>query len=197
MKVSDISTQLGKAGLELTAVADRSEVLVPPNLAGFVKDICEIEADDLTTVEKREPDLQGRINESWYRLAGHGGLFESARREFYVAVDLAEPDGEAEYWWARVVLRDVWDLAGAGAATGVLGNGFLHPAFVMLSLDGESIVRVDEGELVVELALVRNVSGERRLREHGVWMLSSSSTNESTRSAIRRWLDHHGGTTSD
>ncbi|MEX2973644.1 hypothetical protein [Streptomyces sp. C184] len=134
------------------------------------------------------PRLLEVANSGWYRLSRDGGLFAADDPEFLLAVNCAEPDEPRVWWWARVSLSDRWDIVGAGAGTEILGNGSGRPAFVMLSLDGNVIVRAQQGENSTEFVLVREPHRVQFFRQHGEWMAGRPRTGTFVRTAIERWL---------
>ncbi|WP_102923978.1 hypothetical protein [Streptomyces noursei] len=188
MDESRLTESLAEAGLKYRGVIDPATPLIPPNLAGFANSCPAEEVADVEYLMSEDPQLLEKANSGWYRLAREGGLFAARDPEFLLAVDCAEPDEPRLWRWARVSLSDQWDIAGAGAATGILGNGSGHPAFVMLSLDGESIVRAQQGETSTEFVLVREPHHVQFFRNLAAQMLRWPDTTEPSKAAIERWL---------
>ncbi|GII77229.1 hypothetical protein Sru01_22110 [Sphaerisporangium rufum] len=105
-------------------------------------------------VKLPDPDRVVKFNADWYEIATEFGLF-AADRSFLVALSPAiDPvfdqareeahDWEDPVWWQSmwglVELADDWDLAGQGAASGILGSGYGHPGFSMSAVDGSVFI---------------------------------------------------------
>ncbi|WP_143631324.1 MULTISPECIES: hypothetical protein [Streptomyces] len=190
MDENALSTSLAEAGLRLLGKIDATEPLIPPTLATFATSCPAEDGAFREAVDLDDPRLLEKANSEWYRLALRSGLFSKADSRFLVAVDFADSE-LPQWWWVRVELLDEWDIIGAGAASGVLGNDFCRPAFVMLSLDGGVILRCDVGELRIDFAVVREPHRARTLLGHGQWMVESPIVDEFSRAAARRWLNSH------
>ncbi|MEU9119348.1 hypothetical protein AB0C96_05715 [Streptomyces sp. NPDC048506] len=188
MDESRLAASLAKAGLKYLGMADSTAPLIPPALAGFANSCPAEGVTDVEYLMSDDPQLLEKANSGWYRLSREGGLFPTGNPEFLLAVNYAEPDEPHVWRWARVSLSDPWDIAGTGAATGILGNGSGHPAFVMLALDGNAIIRAQQGEKSTEFVLVREPHRVRFFRQHGEWMARRPRTGEFDRTAIERWL---------
>ncbi|MCQ4045921.1 hypothetical protein ACFOSC_17120 [Streptantibioticus rubrisoli] len=188
MKEVELSASLADAGLTLLGMIDPATPLIPPTLATFASSCPEEGGVSFVTVSSAEPRLPEVANFEWHRLSREGGLFGEDNADFLVAVNCADANSPKIWQWAKVRLSDDWDIVGAGAASGVLGNGACHPAFVMLSLDGNVIVRGDEGETSLDFTLVRDPHRNQTLRRRGEWMASRPRTDEFTRAALERWL---------
>lgn len=183
-----LSTSLAEAGLHLLGMADVADPLIPPVLATFVSSCPSEDGAFGEVVDLDDPRVHERANAQWYRLALHCGLFGSSHPRFLVAVNCAG-SSFPRWWWAQVELLRKWDLVGVGASSGILGNGPCRPSFVMLSLDGDVILRCDIGQSSIEFSVARESRRAQTLRQHGAWMISSSRADEPTRAAIGRWLD--------
>ncbi|WP_438487910.1 hypothetical protein [Streptomyces sp. S186] len=188
MDESRLADALAEAGLKYSSLIDSTTPLIPPNLAGFANSCPAEGVADVEYLMSDDPQLLEKANSGWYRLAREGGLFAAEDPEFLMAVNCAEPDEPRVWRWARVSLSEQWDIAGTGAATGILGNGFGHPAFVMLSLDGNAIVRAQQGEKSTEFVLVREPHHVQFFRNLAVQMSRWPDTTEPTKTAIERWL---------
>ncbi|MEU6711943.1 hypothetical protein ABZ897_10760 [Nonomuraea sp. NPDC046802] len=127
---------------------------IPTRVAMVATSASEVELWHVRAVELGDPDRVAQFNADWYALATEFGLF-SAERQFLVMLTPAiDPvfdqarestdDWEDPAWWEHVwglvELEGDWDLAGAGAASGVLGSGYACPAFVMSATDGSVFV---------------------------------------------------------
>ncbi|MES4903245.1 MULTISPECIES: hypothetical protein [unclassified Streptomyces] len=192
MQEAELAEGLAAAGLTYLGPVDPSTPLIPPRLAAFANSTAAEGKEWAASVESDAPDFRERVNHEWYMLAADQGLFQRQNPEFLLAVAGREPEHGAS-WWARVALRAEWDLAGAGAAAHVTGCGWGHPEFVMLSLDGDVIVRGSQGQKWTDFVCLRNPHHIRSLREMGAHMTESSSIPQETREAITRWLDHTSG----
>lgn len=195
MQEAELAEGLAAAGLTYLGMVEPSAPLIPPRLAAFANSAAADGNEWAASVESDAPDLRERFNHEWYMLAADQGLFSRENPEFLLAVAVAVEDegGESEHrasWWARVALRAEWDLAGAGAAAQVTGCGWGHPEFVMLSLDGNVIVRGSQGERWTDVVCLRDPHRIRSLREMGARMTDSRSIPRETREAIARWLAH-------
>jgi len=106
------------------------------------------------TVESRDPDRIAKFNSDWFEMATDLGLFSAGRR-FMVSLSPAidpvfdQAREETDNWkdpawwesvWGLVELDSDWDLAGAGAASRVLGAGFGHPSFATSAEDGSVFI---------------------------------------------------------
>jgi hypothetical protein len=93
-----------------------------------------------------------RINAAWLTLATRHRLIAGGRQlTGDGGVFLLSIRGGGERQWLRVRLVEPWDLAGLGAASGVLGSGAGRPDFAMLALQGWVAIRATTGEDGVEL----------------------------------------------
>ncbi|MGY5061180.1 hypothetical protein ACWDFR_45360 [Streptomyces sp. 900105755] len=186
-----LSTSLANAGLCLLGTADVADPLIPPTLATFASSCSSEDGAFGESVNLEDPELWRKANSEWHRLALGSGLFSEVNPHFLVAVKGSDVNS-VQWWWVRVKLLDEWDIVGAGAASGILGNGPCRPSFVMLSLDGDAILRCDVGQESIDFSVVREPHRAQTLRRHGEWMAGSPRVDELTRAAIRRWLDSHG-----
>ncbi|WP_174533395.1 hypothetical protein [Micromonospora chalcea] len=78
-------------------------------------------------------------NAAWWDLAYTGRLFDDEGC-FLVSVGPADEEPSARPHWARVRLRDEWDVIGKGVDGGVLGGPPGRPGFVMMALDERVVV---------------------------------------------------------
>ncbi|GAA2915497.1 hypothetical protein GCM10010517_81590 [Streptosporangium fragile] len=127
---------------------------IPAFIAGMVTSCGPKEGRRDRVVKLHDPDRIAKFNADWYAMATEFGLFATDRR-FLVSLSPAidpvfdRAREEAEDWedpawwesvWGLVELLSEWDLAGAGAASRVLGSGYGHPGFVMSAVDGSVFV---------------------------------------------------------
>lgn len=127
---------------------------IPTLIAGMVTSCGRGEGRSDRTVKLDDPDRVAKFNSDWFEMATDLGLF-STKRRFMVslspAIDpvFAQAREETDNWeepawwesvWGLVELHSDWDLAGAGAASGVLGAGFGHPSFAMSAEDGSVFI---------------------------------------------------------
>lgn len=185
-----LSASLAQAGLELLGEVDSIDPLIPPTLATFAGSCSSEEGALGAAVDLDDPRVREKANAEWYRLAQDGGLLAGVGSQFLVAVNRTERDSP-QWWWVRVELLNEWDIVGAGAASRILGNGPCLPSFVMLSLDGNVILRCDVGQMSIDFSMVREPHHAQTLRQHGEWMVEWPRTDEFTRAATRRWLGSH------
>ncbi|WP_329276155.1 hypothetical protein [Streptomyces sp. NBC_01451] len=185
-----LSTSLAKTGLRLLGTVDATEPLIPPTLATFASSCTTEDGAFGEAVDLDDPRVREEANSEWYRLALRAGLFSGVDRRFLVAVNFAD-SGPHQWWWVRVELLDEWDIVGAGAASGILGNGPCRPSFVMLSLDGGIILRCDVGQASIDFSIVLEPHHAQTLLRHGEWMVVAPRVDELTRAQIRRWLGSH------
>lgn len=108
---------------------------------------------DVRVIARRGARSVTRINAAWLALATRHQLFGDTRwgweyedGEFFLSTP-----GDDEPHWLRVRLSEPWDLAGWGAATGLLGSGAGQPEFAMLAPAGTMALRVTTSEDRVEL----------------------------------------------
>ncbi|MFJ8832958.1 hypothetical protein [Micromonospora aurantiaca] len=78
-------------------------------------------------------------NAAWWNFANTGRLFDEEGR-FLVSVGPVDGEPSAGPHWARVRLRDEWDVIGKGVDWGVLGGPPGRPGFVMMALDERVII---------------------------------------------------------
>ncbi|MFE3637674.1 hypothetical protein [Streptomyces sp. NPDC059168] len=187
MNEKELSRSLVGAGLRWLGAADGLDPLIPPNLATFVSSCSSEDGTIGSTVRLDDPQLRERVNSEWYRLAQSCGLFNEEDRKFLLAVDGLGGDFPG-WWWGRVELLDEWDIADEGAATRILGTGPLRPSFVMLSPDGQAILRCDVGEESIDLTALRNPGHVNFLLQQGEWMARSPRVEGRVKGAIERWL---------
>lgn len=127
---------------------------IPARMAGMVTSCGPEEGRRDRVVKLDDPHCIEKFNADWYEMSTEFGLF-SADRRFLVSLSPAiDPvfdrareeadDWEDPAWWERVwglvELSSDWDLAGAGAASGVLGAGYCTPGFAMSAVDGSVFV---------------------------------------------------------
>lgn len=157
-------------------------------------------------VDLNDVDLIARFNAEWCALATEHGLF-SAERQFLVALTPAidpafaqereetddwEDPAWWEYVWGLVELQEDWDIAGAGAESGVLGSAYGQPAFVMSAIDGSVFVvgtRWEDGIGVVALPQPYRSSTLRELARRN---LEAGGRTEEEEQDMQAWLvsDH-------
>ncbi|GAA3681645.1 hypothetical protein GCM10022267_80540 [Lentzea roselyniae] len=186
-----LAESLATAGLDYVGMVATTATYAPPTLVTFAHAGGGGEFVCAEEVAYDDPQRVAKLNAAWMRMCTDAGLFDNSHR-FLVGVKIEESDDEDPvWWWAEVALMDSWDLAGAGAATGVLGTGAGYPAFVMLSLDGNVVVRAAREQGGVGIGVHRCPNRMPVLRSHGEWMADWPDSPEFTRNAIRRWLDAH------
>lgn len=127
---------------------------IPANLAGSVTSCSRTEGRRDRTVELHDPERIEKFNADWFEMATELGLFSEDHR-FLVALSPAidpifdQAREAAENWkdpvwwewvWGLFKLQDGWDLAGAGAESGVLGSGYGYPGFAMSAMDGSVFI---------------------------------------------------------
>ncbi|WP_367044198.1 hypothetical protein [Streptomyces sp. Je 1-332] len=190
MQETQLARSLAKAGLTYLGMIDSLAPLIPPNLASFVNSTAADGHCAAVGLENVAPNLVESFNGEWHRLCLSEGLFPSSKPEFLLAVNEGKSDPSNALWWARVALETEWDLAGAGAAAGVTGNGQGRPEFVMLSGDGNVIARGSTGEQYTDCVLLRNPHRVQKIRELGADMAHWTDLPLSTRDAVARWLEH-------
>lgn len=190
MNERDAARALSSGGLAFRRMADPSMSLIPPTLATFASATPAGVGRVAAIVSRDAAELAAKANADWHRICLTGGLFEEAEPRFFVAINCAAGDMPTAWRWAEVTLADTWDIMGAGAA-GVLGNGYCHPGFVMLSLDGEVIARGDTWEREIGTVLVREPYSRIPFRQQGEWMITRPRTGDWERAAIERWLEKH------
>ncbi|GAA3125464.1 hypothetical protein [Streptosporangium carneum] len=189
MKESVIEASLAEAGLIFMGMVAISDPLIPPDLATRASSCFSEELTLAESVYLDDPLLLEKANREWYRMSREGGLFGEGERKFLVAVNCADGDSPQIWWWAKAELSDPWDIMGAGAASGALGAAHSYPGFVMLSLDGDVIVRGDRGEVSIDLTVVREPHRLPIFLRHGEWLAAWPDTDEFTRAALKRWLE--------
>jgi hypothetical protein len=184
---SDLAEQLGMAGLVFLGWADDSEPRVPGSVARYAVS-CDAESGRTdVTLEYSDPRWREKANDAWFDLAVSAGLF-GADREFLVAVTVQPEVYPVPIRWAKVRLASSWDIAGEGAA-GLLGSGRHLPEFVMLSLDGEVIVRGTVWQDGIGFLAVPHPHRAAALRQQAEFYATWYRTSAEDRLAARNWLD--------
>lgn len=182
--MNQVAASLAEVGMRFLGMLDTSSSVIPPKLAAFASSCIEAVG---VSVDVEDPRMFEKANDASYRLAMEGGLF--GKRGFLLAVRHLEVNTPEFQWWARIAFLDQWDVVERGSESGVLGRRAGYPAFLMLSLDGNVILRGDRGESTVDFTLVRNPGHIKMLIDHGEWLTRWSTTDEFSRQSIRRWLD--------
>src|ERR1700761_862069 len=170
---SDINASLGRAGIIFRGFADQSAPLLPPVLASMAANFSlDTKGFDSFSVESGDPRVRDKANAEWYRISSTGNLFDEASREFLVGVKIEENDGFGLWRWARAAIEDSWDVMGSGAAE-LLGNGPCLPGFIMMSLNGRTIVRGMVWETSIGAVAVRDPQDIPKFREFAIWQAES------------------------
>ncbi|WP_344475943.1 hypothetical protein [Nonomuraea monospora] len=86
-----------------------------------------------------------------------------------------------------VELHDTWDLAGAGAASGVLGSGHGHPGFAMSATDSSVFVAGTVWQDSIGVAVVPQPHRSPMLQELARRNLAGRRTAEE-REDLLKWL---------
>ncbi|MET9645249.1 hypothetical protein ACFZB6_29225 [Streptomyces syringium] len=199
MRIPDakILAGLAAAGLLFREVLPPADELIPVSAASGMGYLSADEGRAGVLIRHEEADLCARINEEWERLALERGLFSNGAeggREFLAGLDISGSDpNEAEpeqimCRWVRVELAPVWDLAGAGCASFVLGAGAGNPAFIMASLDGEVLMHGGYYQAGIGLSVVAHPGSIPRLRERARSLASSGCPESAQRHGVERWL---------
>lgn len=191
MSESGLAKALSGCGLTLIGMADPDTPLIPPLLAGFATSTPPGAGRLVAMLDLDEPDLSSVANAAWYSLCVDGGFFDTGDPSFLIAVDCSSEDMPKMWRWATVQLSNPWDVMGAGAASGLLGNGHSRPAFVMLSLDGSTIVRGDTWQTQIGAVLVQDPHEHEPFWRQGERLSALSRTGDWEKKAIKRWLNLH------
>ncbi|MFS4098027.1 hypothetical protein [Streptomyces sp. AF1A] len=185
---AELVKNLAAAGLKYLDIVTYSSALIPPQLASFANSIATDGQEWAVSIENDAPDFRERMNHEWYMLSAHQGLFAREHPQFLIAVRDVEDDHPNTSWWARVALEAEWDFAGAGAEARVTGCGWGHPEFVMLSIDGNVIVRGSQGQDWMDIVCLREPHRIPSLRKLGAKFAESNTITDQTRNALIRWL---------
>ncbi|GAA0430236.1 hypothetical protein GCM10009531_19590 [Actinoplanes capillaceus] len=187
MHENELADQLAKAGLIFLGWPDDSLPRVPGSVARYAVS-CGNESDR-TDVNLNYSDTRWKegANSAWFELSVSAGLF-GQDQEFLVAITLEPEMYPVPIRWAWVRLAVSWDIAGEGAA-GPLGGGRHLPEFVMLSLDGEVIVRGTVWQDGIGFLAVRNPGQSPVLRQQAESVMTWHRSRPEERLAARRWLD--------
>lgn len=186
MHESDLADQLAKAGLIFMGWPDDSVSRVPGSVARYAVS-CGNESGR-TDVKLNYSDARWKegANDAWFDLSVSAGLF-GPDHEFLVAITLEPEVYPVPIRWARVRLAASWDIAGEGSA-GLLGGGRHLPEFVMLSLDGDVIVRGTVWQDGIGFLAVRNPGQSPVLRQQAEFVMTWYRSDPEDRLAARRWL---------
>lgn len=189
----ELQAELAAAGLGFVRMVGANAPFVPPQVAGFASSCGNDDVLLGESISLKDASLVERVNSAWYQVACEGGLFQEEDRRFLLAVERKAAGGGNGLWWVEVELLDTWDLAGAGAAGGLLGLSRGRPSFTMLALSGEVIVRVTCGEVSADIVQVSQPYRIDVLRLQAEFMVGWRDTDEFTRATIRRWIDANAG----
>ncbi|MEV4476527.1 hypothetical protein [Nonomuraea sp. NPDC049504] len=179
---------------------------IPTRLTGVVTCAGGNDGRHDRIISLEDEDRVTRFNAEWYELATEYKLL-SADRQFLVALTPAidpvfaqareatddwEDPAWWEYTWGLVELEESWDIAGAGAASGVLGSTYGEPAFVMSSLDGSVFVAGTRWEDSIGVAVVPEPYRSSTLRKLARRNLDVGRITEEEEKDLRVWLavDH-------
>lgn len=147
-----IAELMSSFGMRFLGVRRRTGI--PPWVASLVTTVGPREGRHGRTVSRSHPDSVEIFNRDWYALSSEAGLF-SGEHQFLVSLnpgidpdfdrarEAADDPEDPSWWeceWGAVELQDGWDLAGQGAASGVVGSGHGYPGFVMSSMNGSVFV---------------------------------------------------------
>jgi hypothetical protein len=145
---SDVAADLARAGLQFVeSVRGGVRLPLPPNRSGAscLPEHGRFDAAPYEIVGVDDPDLPGKVNAGWWRMATEYGLFDEPR-EFLLRLGLEDPNAEEFVTvWARVRLLDEWDLGGGGASllrstfAGLFTDRYV-PEFVMTAVDGRMVL---------------------------------------------------------
>jgi hypothetical protein len=144
-------------------------------------------------INRDEERFVERLNESWLRLAQDFSLMDDDHR---FLLGLSHPksssgSGLDEAWeqgWFEAHLMDDWDLAGAGAATGILGSRYGYPEFVMTSMSGDVVIRGTTWEGDIGVLALPQPGGVETLRRHGRFLIEDPELAPGQDVQARRWL---------
>ncbi|MEU0477741.1 hypothetical protein ABZ260_00950 [Streptosporangium sp. NPDC006013] len=152
---------------------------IPARIAGMVTSCGPDDGRHDRTVELHDSDRVAKFNADWYEMATEFGLFSTDGR-FLVSLSPAvdpvfdQAREEADDWqdpawwecvWGLVELLSDWDIAGAGAASRVLGSGYGYPGFAMSALDGSVFVVGTQWQDSIGVAVVPTPYRSPTLRE--------------------------------
>lgn len=160
---SELTEGLAHAGLVFQGWHSSPVPFIPPELAAAAFHFPRMEGPHWSRVEFADPELAGSANAGWYRVARDAGLFNEHEPRFLLGVLLERDDPVAR--WAMVRLALPWDIMGAGGEQRMLGPAWCRPAFTMLSLNGEVIVRGDTVPTGVLTIGVRTPHHQRRFMD--------------------------------
>jgi hypothetical protein len=142
------------------------------------------------TVNRDDPELIEKANAVWLRLAVDSG-FMGEEREFLVGIDCSDEESAPILCWARVRLSDNWDIVGNGAASGVLGSAAGVPEFVMLSVDGNIILRGTTWKDSIGVLVVPNPHMIPIIRDYVKRRNANPCTSDRERAEGEAWLRKH------
>ncbi|MFI5733906.1 hypothetical protein ACIA49_27580 [Kribbella sp. NPDC051587] len=177
---------LAEVGLRFVGWIDPATPLIPPRLATFAGSSSSEDDAYGDAVALDDPELRAKANATWYQLASRARLFDSVDKRFLTAIK-SDDEGRG-LWWAVVELRDVWDIVGAGAASQLFGYRENRPAFVMISVDGNVVLRCDVGEVSIDFSVVPDARRAPTLLRRARRIVETASGDDGTRSAAERWL---------
>lgn len=180
-----MADRLAVAGLVFQKWQENGRDYIPVGLTALSIHFPDVPGRMYSSVANDDPDILEKANAGWYRTARDGHLFEPDDPRFLVG---AKPTADSNVWqWAMVRLTEPWDIMGAGGSTGTLGAAWCRPAFAMLSLDGEVIVRGDTWEN--EIGTVRvHTPRHREFLEFARTIADDPGEPAGFRTEIQTWL---------
>ncbi|GAA4495098.1 hypothetical protein GCM10023191_035300 [Actinoallomurus oryzae] len=189
MNEERIAASLIRAGL-LWCQAEVSDEELPVSAAWLAVSCRREDGRRDETVNRGDPQLIEKANAVWLRLAIDSG-FMGEDREFLVGVDCADEESAPILRWARVRLSGDWDVMGVGAASGVLGSAAGVPEFVMLSVDGNIILRGTTWKDSIGVLAVPNPHMIQIIRDYVKRRNVNPRTPDRERAEGEAWLRKH------
>lgn len=185
----EIAGILAEHGLRITQQNGLTDDLIPPIIAAQAVSYPFSEGRIAASIDIDDPDVCEKANADWYRLSVEGGLFKDADRRFLLAL---HSEADDLFGWVHAELTSRWDIMGGAAASGLLGNRYCRPEFVMLSRDGRVICRGTTWQYAIGTILVKDPRTQF-LQKVARGYLDSNSAHSGDLEAIRRWLNHRQG----
>jgi hypothetical protein len=185
---SELADGLAQTGLVFQGWHAPDTPFIPPELAAAAFLLAGRRGRHGSSVEFTDRDLAEKANAGWYRVAHEAGLFDEDDPRFLLGVLLERDDPVAR--WAMVRLTTPWDVMGAGGESGMLGPAWCRPAFTMLSLNGDVIVRGDTTSTAVYTVGIRTPVHQARFMEfaRSVGGEAYFRSAPELRAAVAAWL---------
>ncbi|MEU9992858.1 hypothetical protein AB0E10_39975 [Streptomyces sp. NPDC048045] len=187
MNDQKLSEALAQAGIRFHGI-DETPATLPVRAAWIAVSCGHSDGRRDIVLDASDADVVSNANLSWFGLATESGLFGGPNREFLLGVDLADDESASILRWAKVELMEDWDIMGGGAAGGILGSGVGKPEFVMMSTNGEVVLRGTTWEDAIGVLAVPMPDRVKLIRDYAERLASNPRSDFHERRSASEWL---------